>query len=659
MSDLGPGGILVTKDSTAPVSRRRNLSLILFAATILSLSLAGCSLGPVDLGGITGPGPTSTPTGPTSTPTPKPRALIGRVQDAITGSPISNAEVIAGGVLTATATDGMFYFDDVPAGGQVVADAEGYAPIEMDSGVAGQIEIKLRPSMLTGKVTDATDNKPLAGVLVKLVLPPAQESTNESVTADETITATAPVAPVSPTATSEVAGFGRGLAAPVAAAYASPSRTALSTPKSKTTVRAATATRRVRTSTPLPPTATFPPTATATSPPVPPSGPDFVAVYTDESGSFTFKDVPPGASLTLKMPGYKLTKLSLDEATQKDIALERFKVEAIYITDNIAASSDLLDDLIKFVEGSRINAVVINVQSDASEWAIDVKNPDAIAAGNVDVYLEQMPKIVQDLRAKGIYTIARIVTFQQKTMAEARPDWAVKSSVTGKPWKGGYAGQQKWLDASNPEAQDHLIAMTKEVLALGFDEIQYDYVRFPSDPAPNEPGDMVFSRELDDTSKALALQGFLKKAHDVIQPTDAFMSIDVFGYTLWPDQPDGPILGVIGQVIETMIDYTDYICPMIYPSHFSTGEQGCKNPATCAYALVKKSGEYAATRFEGKRAKYRPWLQDFDWGVVDYTSPGTKKVIEQIQAAEETNSWGWMMWDPANVYEPRSAFRKP
>ena len=636
---------MLKKDSTARFSRCRHSSLLLFGAVLLSLSLAGCAVGPVDLSGITGSEATATPSGPTATPTPKPRPLIGRVQDANTGSPIANAEIVAGGVLTATAADGMFYFDDVPTGGSVVADAEGYTAVEIDSGAAAQIDIKLRPSVLTGRVTDATDNKALTGVLVKLVFPQTGEPSTES----EATVETASTPQVSPTGTAEISGFGRGLAAPAALA----SKTTVATPKSKTTVRAATATRRVATSTPIPPT------ATATSPPEPPSGPDFKAVYTDQNGTFTFKDVPPGATLTLKMPGYKLTKLPIDEAAQKDIALERFKAEAIYITDNVAASSDLFDELIEFVETSRINAVVINVQSDASEWAIDVKNPDAIAAGNVNVYLEQMPKIVQDLRAKGIYTIARIVTFQQKTMADARPDWAVKSSVTGKPWKGGYAGQQKWLDASNPEAQDHLIAMTKEVLALGFDEIQYDYVRFPSDPAPNEPGDMVFSRPLDDSSKPLALQGFLKKAHDTIEPTDAFMSIDVFGYTLWPDKPDGPILGVIGQVIETMIDYTDYICPMIYPSHFSPGEQGCKNPAACAYDLVKKSGEYAAERFEGKRAKYRPWLQDFDWGVVDYTSPGTKKVIEQIRAAEETNAWGWQMWDPANVYEPRSAFRQP
>src|SRR5205807_10622676 len=104
--------------------------------------------------------------------------------------------------------------------------------------------------------------------------------------------------------------------------------------------------------------------------------------------------------------------------------------------------------------------------------------------------------------------------------------------------------------------------------------------------------------------------------------------------------------------------HTDYVAPMIYPSHFNPGELGCPKPEKCAYKIIHQAGVYAEKRFAGHIAKYRPWLEDFDWGTTDYTSPGTTKVTEQIQAAYETGAWGWMMWDPWNDYQPRSAFKK-
>ncbi|MDQ6694590.1 MAG: hypothetical protein M3014_09255 [Chloroflexota bacterium] len=616
--------------------------MALFALALPLLS--GCQIGPVSLGGdaatptaglgVKAAG-TSQPQGTTqalATVAPtvsSSRPLSGHVEDAQSGQPIVGAEISGGGVLTTTNSTGGFEFDDVPANSKLSISAPGYAGQQADTGVTNMLAVKLRPNTLSGRVTDASTGKPISGVLVKLTL--AQPASTSQ---------TATVAPAATLTTTGSLPIGKVLAAPMQAVTNTPA------PPTDLTSTVAISPTNVPTATPFPR-------------PDAPTGPDFVSVYTDDAGNYFFKDVPPGAGLTFKMPGYKLTKMPAGDSGRKDVALDVFKVNGIYITANIAASKDLYDPLVKFVLNSRINAVVLNVQDDSSNWVFDVKNPDALAAGNTDMFLKDMPSIVKDLKSKGIYTIARITTFQQKTMAEARPDWAVKSSTTGKPWKGGYAAQQRWLDASNPGAQDYIVAMTKEVLALGFDEIQYDYVRFPSDPAPSETGDMVFSTgTLTDTGKTLALQGFFKKAYNTILPSDAFMSADVFGYTLWPDQDGKPILGVIGQVPEYLMPYTDYLSPMIYPSHFSPGEQGCAKPAQCAYKLVHKSGEFAAVVFNGQRAKYRPWLEDFDWPSADYTSPGTTKVAEQIRAAQETNSWGWLMWDASNEYRPRVAFGK-
>jgi hypothetical protein len=636
---------------------------------LATVVMAGCQIGPFDFGGSPAPtgvaGSTPQASSPSEAATPQPpggrqpaqptataaqRSLTGRVEDAYTGQPVASAEITAGGILTQTNSDGTFAFDALPLEVTVSARAEGYAPADVEPTTSGNISIKLRPSTLSGRVTDATNGQALAGVLVKLALPHEPVAPSATVTAQVPVTATVVATATAPTTGTLL--FGKPMAAPVS--LATPVTTTTSSPKGVSTegVSTATPTEVLPTNTPLPPT------ATPTPKPIPPTGEGFVAVYTDDNGSYFFRDVPQNASLTFKMPGYKLTRMPVGDTAKKDVALDVFKAEAIYITAPVAATKNMMDELIQFVDTSRINAVVINVQNDNSEWVFDTKNPDVLAAGDVDLMLPQMPEMVKALKDKGIYTIARVVTFQQPTFAKARPELAVKSSASGKVWIGGELSQQAWLDASVPAAQDYVVEMTKEVLALGFDEIQYDYVRFPSDPAPGERGKPVFSQPLTDTQKAEFIQQFLKKAHAVIEPTDAFMSIDIFGYTLWPDQQGKPLNGVIGQVFEYLADHSDYICPMIYPSHFSRGEQGCPKPENCAYQMVKKSGEFAMKRFEGKKAKYRPWLQDFDWFSSDYTSPGTTKVAEQIRAAAETNAWGWQMWDPWNAYEPRAAFKE-
>lgn len=626
---------------------------------LTSVLFSGCSVGPIELGGTQAPNSqtptaatgssagqnqTPTPAAPSATPTTAGRSLTGQVLDAYTSKPIGSVEITAGDVLTETTPDGVFSFDSVPLNAKISAQAEGYSAVTVDPASSGNILVKLRPNTITGRVVDGSTGKPLAGVLVKLTWAAA-------VTTTGTITGTAPVtATVAPTATQPTTGtlgYPRILAAPAALETAT-------TPPGAAGTSAITATQVLTPSTPLPPT------ATPTPKPIPPTGPDFVAVYTDDSGSYFFKDVPENATLTYKIPGYKLKKVPAPDAAGKDTALEVFKAQAVYITAPVMSFKKMYDPLMDFItSGSKINAVVLNVQNDNSEWVFDTKNQEAIDADNTDIFLPDMADRVKALHDKGLYVIARVVTFQQPTMAKARLDMAVKSSVTGKAWIGGELNQQAWLDASNPASHKYVLDMTKEVIALGFDEIQYDYVRFPSDPAPREPGKPTFMNASTDTLKAQALQTFLKQAHDLIEPTDAFMSIDVFGYTLWPDTADGPVNGVIGQVFESMIDNTDYMCPMIYPSHFSPGESGCPKPAGCAYKMVHRSGEFALQRFAGKKAKYRPWLEDFDWAPnFDYTSPGTTKVAEQIQAAEETGAWGWQMWDPANNYEPRSVFKK-
>jgi hypothetical protein len=123
------------------------------------------------------------------------------------------------------------------------------------------------------------------------------------------------------------------------------------------------------------------------------------------------------------------------------------------------------------------------------------------------------------------------------------------------------------------------------------------------------------------------------------------------GSTAWPDQNGQPLNGAIGQVFERMIGHTDYVSPMIYPSHFTNGEMGFANPNAHPYEIIKQAGIYTNDRIAGQRAKYRPWLQAFDWmDDVDYEGD-PHSIQVQIQAAEESNAEGWLMWDASNKYK--------
>jgi len=142
----------------------------------------------------------------------------------------------------------------------------------------------------------------------------------------------------------------------------------------------------------------------------------------------------------------------------------------------------------------------------------------------------------------------------------------------------------------------------------------------------------------------------------MLNTTDAFMSVDIFGYTVWPDQNGLPLNRVIGQVFERLIGQTDYISPMIYPSHFSAGEMGFADPNAHPYEIIKQAGIYTDQRIASQRAKYRPWLQGFDWNHLAYDGHLYRL---QIQATDETGAAGWMFWDPSNIYSADGFNPKP
>ena len=298
--------------------------------------------------------------------------------------------------------------------------------------------------------------------------------------------------------------------------------------------------------------------------------------------------------------------------------------------------------------------------------------PEVVASGaEGEIRVLRPNALLKILHDRGIYVIGRITVFQDPILAKAHPEWAVQDMNTGKTWRDnkGIA----WLDAAAKPVWDYHVALARDALARGFDEINFDYIRFPSDGnlrATKYP----FWDEA--TDQHLIIRSFFEYLRKEL--SEGKISADLFGLTTSAFDDLG-----IGQKIEDAYPNFDYICPMVYPSHFASGYGGFAKPAEHPYDVIKLSMTAAVGKLEAlirkelpvapptstesstvpappapippetaaKYGKLRPWLQAFDLGAV-YT---TARIDDQIRAADEVLATtpynaGWLLWDPANRY---------
>ncbi len=582
-------------------------------------------------------GPTAPPAPPTDTPvppsaTPAPRSLAGHVLDAYTGKPLPGVHLTGPSATADSGADGAYSLGAVPSDAPVQASAPGYAPASLPSGSGPTLDISLRPTTIKGRVTDSATGKPLYGVIVRIDLPAGGADTAPA-SAPVTATLTPSSSTLRPQGALPIWRPGLVLTDTGSTATVPPNDSPADRPTAAVAGTLA------------------PPTATATPPPVMPTpfaNDKLIIAVTGPDGSYSIDNAPLNPTLTFKMPGYKLIHVPLGRSAGADVALEPFVAKALYMTAAAATYDPLHGPIMDLADNTEINAIVLNIQDDNAKVVYQTGVQIAQDSKAISLVLPNIKDVVADLHKHNLYVIARMVTFMQPAVAEANPGLAVRSKATGKPWTGGELSQQHWLDPTNPAARQYPLALAREAAALGFDEVQFDYIRFPSDPAPGETwDDMSFSQPADDTTKPGYIAQFAREAHDMLNTTDTFMSMDIFGYTVWPDQNGQPLNASIGQVFERLIGNTDYISPMIYPSHFSSGEMGFKDPNAHPYEIIKQAGLYTDKRIAGQRADYRPWLQGFDWNHLPYDGHLYRL---QIQAADETGAAGWMFWDPSNVY---------
>lgn len=312
-------------------------------------------------------------------------------------------------------------------------------------------------------------------------------------------------------------------------------------------------------------------------------------------------------------------------------------VKGLYMTSYAAASPEILDKMIGIADRTEINAFVIDVKDDLGTVAFDADVDLAKQEGLIEARIKDIDGLIAKLREHDITPIARVVCFKDDLLATKRPDLAVMHQ-SGEIWK-----DFKELSFTNPynhEVWEYLVQVAEEAARHGFREIQFDYVRFPSDGKISEA---VYPGE--NSSKEDAIAAFLAYARPRLEKLGVWLSADVFGITVNPNNAKDS--ETIGQNVAKISQNVDIVCPMVYPSHYGTGFYGLENPNASPYELITAAMKDTKKVLAGTGAMGRPWLQDFSLHGVEY---GVAEVKAQIKASEEQGFGEWILWDPSLKY---------
>ena len=362
-------------------------------------------------------------------------------------------------------------------------------------------------------------------------------------------------------------------------------------------------------------------------------------VYTDNKGVFAIKNA--AAKIGIRAYGYARGELPLPAASARDrltIYLRPFVPKALYLTYYGIGSRTLRESALALAKETEINSLVIDVKGDRGVITYKSSIPLASEIGAQRlVIIKDIRGLIQSLREKGIYTVARIVVFKDEVLGSARPDLTVKTQ-DGRIFHD--RENLAWVDPSRREVWDYNINIAVEAAQNGFDEIQFDYVRFPDRKG------LLFAVANTEENRVKYISGFLGEAKRRLAPYNVFVAADIFGYVSWNLNDTQ-----IGQKIEQVASCVDYISLMLYPSGFQFGIPGYRNPVAHPYEIVSLTLKRARERTNIPASRFRPWLQAFKDYAFDRRHFSGPEIRSQIKAADEFGSGGWMLWNPKNIYK--------
>lgn len=538
------------------------------------------------------------------------------VADRYTGQPVPDVTVLADGAPVAATTDG---FEPVPLTAESVAvevSAPGYEGVRttLARGGPSEWQIGLRPNALSGTLTDSGTTAGIAGANVSVVAPDGSEL-QATTNADGVFT---------------FSGVPEGATLRVSSADYGSSEVPVEQQTSLNIAMAPT----VVTGTVLDVAGQAVPDAriTATN--------GTAETVSGADGAFRLVGGTDVQEVSVTAAGFTTQTLPVDASRQVSAQLQTEMVKSLYANLGVLGEPDRWNALLDLAERTEVNAIVIDVKQDNIYY--DTQVPFFQSIPNMVTPVLDMQSILNDMHERNLYAIARMVVFKDPVVAAGRPDLSVMDDVTGEPWLD--MNGSPWVNAFYPELWEANADLAEELITMGFDEVQYDYIRFPSD------GDLRTAEFGNDYTEALrreAITGAVALGAQHVHEAGGVFSIDLFPIVALMGDDQG-----IGQTLQDLTPLVDYVSLMIYPSHYERGNipvDGHPNdfPAETVTYTLQRSQEI----MPGTIKKMRPWLQDFDYPLEGYTPYGPDRVRAQIDAAEAMGVSGWILWNAAGQFQ--------
>lgn len=323
----------------------------------------------------------------------------------------------------------------------------------------------------------------------------------------------------------------------------------------------------------------------------------------------------------------------------------KIDVRGIYLTVN-TASSKRVDELIEFAKRTGINAFVIDVKEDFGKMLFKTEAEAKYLGSNAKRYpISDIEAFMRKMKENNIYTIARIVSFKDPSYAAKNPDKAIIKKATGKPFTN--SDGVIWVSPHDRNLWEYNVAVAKEAAKVGFNEIQFDYVRFPASNGGKLDKELDY-RNPNGETKPETIQKYLKYARKELEPLEVYISADIYGQVSSSNDDMG-----LGQHWEVISNEVDVVSPMAYPSHYGKGVYGIPVPDAEPYKTIYHTTLDSINRNYNidYPADIRPWLQAFTakW-VKGYIPYGKKEIEAQIKALEDLGVKQYLLWSPSNRY---------